>query len=44
MALGDPERSTLAEIGNRLDRKALAQVVCVAQPDTSPAWYRRLIA
>jgi hypothetical protein len=32
------------EIGNRLVRKALAQVACVAKPDTILAWYRRLIA
>jgi hypothetical protein len=42
--LCDPERSTLAEIGKRLGRKALAQVACVAKPDTILAWYRRLIA
>src|SRR5258706_12248415 len=40
----DPERSTLAEIGKRLGRKALKQVACVAKPDTILAWYRRLIA
>ena len=40
----DPERSTLAEIGKRLGRNALAQVACVAKPDTILAWYRRLIA
>src|SRR5215469_10239317 len=44
LRLSDPERSTLAEIGKRLGRKALAQVACVAQPDTILAWYRRLIA
>jgi hypothetical protein len=42
--LSDPERSTLAEIGKRLGRKALAEVACVAKPDTILAWYRRLIA
>ena len=42
--LADPERSTLAEIGKRLGRKALAYVACVAKPDTILAWYRRLIA
>src|SRR5258705_1620340 len=42
--LSDPERSTLAEIGKRLGRKALCQVACVAKPDTILAWYRRLIA
>ena len=40
----DPERSKLAEIGKRLGRKALAQVACVAKPDTILAWYGRLIA
>src|SRR4029077_2966083 len=44
MRLSDPERSTLAEIGNRLGRAALQQVACVAKPDTILAWYRRLIA
>ena len=44
LRLSDPERSTLAEIGKRLGRKALAQVACVAKPDTILAWYRRLIA
>ena len=44
LRLSDPERSTLAEIGKRLGRKALAQVACVAKPDTILAWYRKLIA
>jgi hypothetical protein len=44
MRLSDPERSTLAEVGKRLGRKALAQVACVAKPDTILAWYRKLIA
>ncbi len=38
------ERETLAEIGKRLGRKALAQVACVAKPDTILAWYRKLVA
>src|SRR5215471_1387010 len=37
-------RSTLAEIGKRLGRKALAQVACVAKPDTILAWRPKLIA
>jgi hypothetical protein len=37
--LSDPERSTLAEIGKRLGRKALAEVACVVKPDTILAWY-----
>lgn len=42
--LTDPQRSTLAEIGKRLGRKALAEVPMVAKPETILAWYRRLIA
>ena len=44
LGLSDPERATLAEIGNRLGRKALREVACVAKPDTILGWYRRLIA
>jgi hypothetical protein len=44
LRLSDPERSTLAEIRKRLGRKALAEVACVAKPDTILAWYRKLIA
>ena len=44
MRLSDPERSTLAEIAKRLGKKQLAEVACVAKPDTILAWYRRLIA
>jgi hypothetical protein len=44
LRLSNPERSTLAEIGKRLGRKALTQVACVAKPDTILAWYRKLIA
>src|SRR5215204_3809937 len=44
LRLSDPERSTLAEIGKRLGRKALEQITCVAKPDTILAWYRRLVA
>jgi hypothetical protein len=44
LRLSDPERSTLAKIGKRLGRKALAHVACAAKPDTILAWYRKLIA
>jgi hypothetical protein len=44
LCLSDPGRSMLAEIGKRLGRKALAQVASVAKPDTTLAWYRKLIA
>ena len=44
LRLTDAQRSTLAEIGKRLGRKALREVACVAKPDTILAWYRRFIA
>jgi hypothetical protein len=44
LRLSDPERSTLAEIGKRIGRKYLAEVACVAKPDTILGWYRRLVA
>ena len=44
LRLSDPQRSTLAEIGKRLGRKALAEVARVAKPDTILEWYRKLIA
>jgi putative transposase len=44
LRLSDPERETLADIGKRLGRRALAQVACVAKPDTILRWYRKLIA
>jgi hypothetical protein len=44
LRLTDPQRSTLAEIGKRLGRSRLADVACMAQPETILAWYRRLIA
>src|SRR5512132_1583115 len=44
LRLSDAERSTLADIGMRLGRKCLAEVACVAKPETILAWYRRLIA
>jgi putative transposase len=42
--LSDVERATLAEIGHRLGRKALAEVATVARPDTILAWHRQLVA
>ena len=44
LRVSNPERVTLAEIGRRLGRKALANVACVGKPDTILAWYRRLVA
>ena len=36
LRLTDPQRSTLAEIGKRLGRKALQQVACVAKAQYHP--------
>ena len=44
LRLSDAERATLAEIGKRLGRKYLADVACVAKPETILTWYRQLIA
>ena len=44
LRLSNPERATLAEIGKRLGRRALARVACVAQPDTILGWYRKFVA
>ncbi len=44
LRLSDGERANLGEIGHRLGRKALGEVVTVALPDTILAWYRRLVA
>jgi putative transposase len=44
LRLSNAERATLAEIGHRLGRKALAEVATVARPDTILAWHRKLVA
>ena len=44
LRLNDPQRSTLAEIGKRMGRKALSEIAIVAKPETILAWYRRLVA
>lgn len=44
LLLSNNEKATLAEIAKRVGRKALAQIACVAKPDTILAWYRKLIA
>jgi len=42
--LTDGERTTLAAIGKRLGKQALAEVVSVVTPEALLAWHRRLIA
>jgi len=38
LRLTDPQRQTLAEIGHRLGRKALADVANIVRPETIPSW------
>jgi len=42
--LSDGERKTLAEMGQKLGKKALAEVAKIVKPDTILAWYRKLVA
>ena len=42
--LNDGERKTLAEIGQKLGKQALAEVATIVKPDTILAWHRMLIA
>jgi transposase InsO family protein len=42
--LSDAERKTLAEIGKRLGKQALADVATIVKPDTILAWHRKLVA
>ena len=42
--LSDSERKTLAEIGKRLSKQALAEVASIVTPDTILAWHRKLAA
>lgn len=44
LRLTDPQRMTLAKIGYRLGRKALADVANVVNPETILGWYRKLVA
>ncbi len=42
--LTDGERTTLAALGKRLGKQALAEVMSVVKPETLLAWHRKLIA
>ena len=44
LRLTDPEQMSLAVIGKRLGRKALAEVAQMVRPETILAWHRKLIA
>ncbi|MGB7845184.1 MAG: helix-turn-helix domain-containing protein [Candidatus Acidiferrum sp.] len=44
LLLSEGEKATMAEIAQRLGRKALEELAAVAKPDTLLAWYRKLIA
>src|ERR687888_1024435 len=44
MRLTDGERKTLAEIGQKLGKQALAEVATIVKPDTILAWHRTLVA
>src|SRR5438445_13293732 len=42
--LSDGERKTLAEMGQKLGKKALAEVAKIVKPDTILVWHRTLVA
>src|SRR6266849_3629209 len=42
--LSDGERKTLAEIGQKLGKQALAEVATIVKPDTILGWHRMLVA
>jgi putative transposase len=42
--LSDAERTTLAELGKKLGKRALEEVAKVATPDTILGWHRKLVA
>jgi hypothetical protein len=42
--LSDGERKTLAEIGQKLGKQALAEVAKIVKPDTILGWHRQLVA
>src|SRR5499433_2270582 len=44
MRLTDGERKALADIGQKLGKKALKEVATIVKPDTILAWHRKLVA
>src|SRR5712691_2465514 len=44
LRLSDGERTALAEIGQKLGKKALEAVANIVKPDTILAWHRQLVA
>jgi putative transposase len=42
--LSDGERKTLAELGQKLGKQALAEVATVVKPDTILGWHRKFVA
>jgi putative transposase len=44
LRLNDGERKTLAEIGKRLGKQALAEVATIVKPETIVAWHRTLVS
>src|SRR5262249_5046422 len=42
--LSDGDRKTLAELGKKLGKQALAEVATIVTPETILAWHRKLIA
>jgi hypothetical protein len=44
ICLSDDERTTLVEIGKKLGKQALKEMVSMVSPDTILAWYRKLVA
>jgi putative transposase len=44
MQIIDSERNTLAELGQRLGKKALKDIASIVKPETILTWHRKLIA
>src|SRR6266487_642684 len=44
LRLSDGERTTLAEMGQKLGKQALAEVAKIVKPDTILGWHRQLVA